>query len=127
MADYALTETSMIRRTSDNLFIPPDPDNERYIAYLAWRDEGNEPDPYVAPPASVPAAVSAAQARLALLNAGLLDSVKTAVGQADQATGIWFEYATEWQRDNAMLNALGVKLGLSAGEIDNLFKAAYAL
>lgn len=81
-----------------------------------------EPDPN-----AVPAVVSAAQARLALLNAGLLDAVKAAVEQADEATQIWFEYATEWQRDTAVLNALGDQLGLSSGQIDDLFKAAAAL
>lgn len=127
MADYALTETSMIRRTSDDLFIPPDPNNEHYIEYLGWLKAGNAPDPYVAPPAPVPFAVSAAQARLALLDASLLDSVKAAVDQSDEATKIWFEYATEWQRNNAVLNALGVQLGLSSGAIDDLFRAASTL
>ena len=71
-------------------------------------------------------AVSAAQARLALLSAGLLASVKAAVDQADEATKIWFEYATEWQRDNPVLNALGVQLGLSSDAIDDLFMVAAA-
>lgn len=82
------------------------------------------PAPSIPP---VPSVVSAAQGRLALLNAGLLDQVKAAVEQADEATKIWFEYATEWRRDNAALNALGTQLGLSSGDIDDLFKVAAAL
>ena len=74
-----------------------------------------------------PFAVSAAQARLALLDAGLLATVKAAVDQADEATQIWFEYATEWRRDHPILAALGAQVGLSSGEIDGLFRAAVLL
>jgi hypothetical protein len=41
----------MILRDKDQAFIPFDPDNVDYQAYLAWLDEGNEPTPY-APPAT---------------------------------------------------------------------------
>jgi len=32
-------------RLSDNAFIPFDPDNTDYIAYLKWIEEGNVPTP----------------------------------------------------------------------------------
>ena len=35
----------VIQRTSDNAFIPFDPANTDYQAYLKWVSEGNEPLP----------------------------------------------------------------------------------
>ena len=38
-------KAKMIIRTIDNAYIPFDPDNIDYQAYLKWLDEGNEPLP----------------------------------------------------------------------------------
>lgn len=46
---YKLTDNTQIIRISDSAFIPADPANSDYAAYLEWLDEGNTPDPYVAP------------------------------------------------------------------------------
>ncbi len=127
MADYRLTGGDTIIRVSDGACIPNDPGNRDRRAYEEWRAAGGVPEPYVAPSAAVPFVVSAAQGRLALLDAGLLATVKAAVDQADEATKIWFEYATEWRRDHPILAGLGAQLGLSSAEIDNLFKAAVEL
>ena len=35
----------VVKRLSDNTFIPFDPDNTDYQTYLAWLSEGNEPLP----------------------------------------------------------------------------------
>jgi hypothetical protein len=50
---YQLTAHSCILRLADNAFIPPDPANTDYAAYLAWVEAGNtpEPAPIVEPPA----------------------------------------------------------------------------
>lgn len=42
---YQLTTGNMVLRTADGAFIPPDPANTDYAAYLAWLDEGNTPEP----------------------------------------------------------------------------------
>ena len=45
---YQLTASDLILRTTDGAFIPPDPANTDYQAYLAWVEAGNTPEP--APP-----------------------------------------------------------------------------
>jgi len=41
---------SSVKRLSDNAFIPFDPANTDYQAYLRWLEEGNEPLPADEPP-----------------------------------------------------------------------------
>lgn len=48
-AMYQLTQGDTILRTTDGAFIPPDPANTDYAAYLAWLEEGNTPDPAPVP------------------------------------------------------------------------------
>jgi len=48
---YQLTTSTSILRLADNAFIPFDPANTDYQAYLAWLEEGNEPLPAPEPPA----------------------------------------------------------------------------
>lgn len=80
MADYQLTATAIILRTADSAFIPADPANRDYQAYLAWVAAGNTPDP-VLPPSLVPIIAASTQALL-------IRQAKTAVAQGDHATAI---------------------------------------
>ena len=48
---YTLTaQPDIIIRDEDGAFVPADPANVDYQAYLAWLDDGNEPTPYTPPP-----------------------------------------------------------------------------
>jgi hypothetical protein len=42
---FATQFTFNVIRLSDNVCIPPDPDNTDYQAYLKWVEEGNTPLP----------------------------------------------------------------------------------
>lgn len=73
---YTLTAGDSIVRDADGAFIPPDPANTDYAAYLKWLEEGNEPNPYVPPPP--PPELTPAEK---LANAGLsVEELKSLLG-----------------------------------------------
>jgi len=80
------------------------------------------PPPYVAP---VPVAVSMRQARLALLTAGKLADVKTAIdalpGDEGEAARIEWEFAANVERDSPIVAMLAQVVGLDADALDALF------
>ncbi len=87
---------------------------------------------FFGPPASpVPEAVTARQARLALLGAGLDDAVDQALaalpGAEGKAARIEWEYALEIRRDSPLIAALAPALGLTSEQVDDLFRAAEGL
>ena len=45
LPDNIIGPATGIKRISDNAFIPFDPANTDYQAYLKWLEEGNEPLP----------------------------------------------------------------------------------
>jgi hypothetical protein len=73
---YQLTTNDTILRLADNAFIPPDPANTDYAAYLEWVAAGNEPEP-----ASEPETVPVLTTEQKLGAAGLtVDELKTLFG-----------------------------------------------
>jgi len=49
MADYQLTNTNSVIRTSDGATIPNDDANRDWVEYQDWLSGGGVPDPYVEP------------------------------------------------------------------------------
>ena len=94
--------------------------------------DGVEILPYVPPPAVIPASVTMRQARLVLLDAGLLDDIDIAIAaildpiQKRKAQIEW-EFSNEVQRYNGVVSYLGPALGLSELQIDQLFINAATL
>nr|WP_289100136.1 hypothetical protein [uncultured Halomonas sp.] len=83
------------------------------------------------PPEPIPTSITPRQARLALLQAGLLSQVDTAIASlespAKEQAQIEWEYATSIERSSEWINQLGSALGLDATGIDDLFKTASTL
>lgn len=72
--------------------------------------------------------VTMRQARLALLQSGLLATIQTAITNGtDDAMKIEWEYATEVRRDWASLIALTTTLGMTDIQLDSLFELAATL
>ena len=76
----------------------------------------------------VPKIISMRQAKLSLLNAGLLATVDTAIATGtDEAMKIEWEYATEVRRDWESLIAMATAIGLTSEQLDTLFIQASKL
>jgi hypothetical protein len=98
----------------------------------AWLAAGNTPEPAdPPPPPGIPQTVTMRQARLALLAAGKLAAVSTAIGKLPsaerEAAQIEWEYSTEVHRQRPFVLALAPALGLDDAALDALFVAAAAL
>jgi hypothetical protein len=83
-------------------------------------------------PVAVPEAVTMRQARLALLGAGLLDTVDTVIAAivdetTRRAAGIAWDYSSEVQRHNGLVADLAPALGLTDEQVDALFITAATL
>ena len=75
----------------------------------------------------VPQRVTPYQARMALLNAGLLDQVTAAVNQAGGAAVVAWEYATTVERQSPFIASISASLNLTSEQVDALFVAAAAI
>jgi hypothetical protein len=84
-----------------------------------------------APSVEVPQKVTMRQARLALLTAGLLDDVESAIDALPEpprkAARIEWEFSSEVYRDRDFVLMLGQVLGLDSEEMDDLFITAATL
>ena len=71
--------------------------------------------------------LSAWQIRKVLTQSGLRKQVEDAVLVADSDTQDAWHYASNFQRDDAILNAMATKLGITATQLDDLFTLASTL
>ena len=83
---------------------------------------------WVAAPLPVPAMVTMRQARLALLQNGMLTQVNDAVANMPGAQGdtarIEWEFSSTVERNWPLVQALGAAIGLTEQQLDDLFTAA---
>ena len=94
---------------------------------IGWTWDGETLTAPSAPPAPIPQSVTMRQARLALLAAGLLSTVETAIAGVGPAAKIEWDYATEVQRGSGLVPAMATALGLTDAQIDALFVTASTL
>lgn len=83
------------------------------------------------PVVSIPSFVTMRQARLALLQQGLLSQVQTAIDSLPspqkEAAQIEWDYSSEVHRNKPFVQLLGAALGLTEEQLDNLFLLASTL
>lgn len=88
-------------------------------------------DPNVQPIQPVPEVVTMRQARLALLQNGMLTQVNDAVANIPGAQGdaarIEWEFSSTVERNRPLVQSLGAALGLTDTQLDDLFRLAATL
>ena len=108
--------------------VPQAEGNRHYKMVQDWIAEGNIPEPMDIPEVQIPQVVTMRQARLALLQEGLLATIESAIQNGtDEAMKIEWEYATEVRRDWNSLVTLTESLGMTSTELDSLFTLASIL
>ena len=127
-------DESRVWSSKASAYVPADD-----ATYQAWREAGGIPTrigseqeladvlkPYGVSRPVLPHGftVSMFQARAALMNAGLYDTVDAAMQQAGGVNLVAWEYATEVRRDSPMVQAMAQQLGLTEEQVDNLFRQA---
>jgi hypothetical protein len=94
-------------------------------------DDHSEIVAYLNPPPPVPQSVSMAQARLALIGAGLFSAIDAglkALPEPQRTTALTaWEYAPNVSRNGALVTTLAGQFGLTEAQLDGLFTAAAAI
>ena len=87
-------------------------DNESYTVDLEWISE-------------IPLSITPAQGRMMLLKMGLLSQVKLNIkNSTDEALSIFWEYSTQWDRDNIHIQTMAVMLDMTEDQTDDFFTEA---
>ena len=94
-------------------------------------DDHPEMVAFLKPPEPVPQTVSMAQARLALIGAGLFSAIDAglqALPEPQRTTALTaWEYAPTVSRNGALVTTLAGQFGLTEAQLDALFTAAAAI
>ncbi|WP_337223163.1 hypothetical protein [Delftia tsuruhatensis] len=121
--------TSTIAITDTPEFPNRNPD---YLAYLAWCSAGNVPAPADLLPVPVPQAITRAQGKAALIQAGMWPQVLAFVASIEDPNEqllaqVALNDTVTWERSSPFLARVAVALGLSEQQLDELFIAAAAV
>jgi hypothetical protein len=100
--------------------------------FLAATDKGVKAFLAAQAEAAKPKAVTARQAHEALIRKGLADNIRNAIAgipdPVEQAVADnWFNRSNSFERDNETLKSISKAIGLTAGDVDNLFAYAATL
>lgn len=98
------------------------------IGGIGWRYIGGHliPPEIEVPTFTVPTSITPRQARLKLLEVGLLDELE-AIITTNRAWQIEWEYATEVKRDSPLIDAVATQAGLTSEQVDAMFTEASKL
>lgn len=126
---YRLTESpSIIVRITDGAYIPADPNNTDYQAYLAWLAEGNTPSTIQSElsKSPVPQEVTRFQLRAALLQVGVLEDVETYMSTqvTDPFVQLAWQEGHTFKRNSQIVQDIQSRLGLTDEQMDNIFRFA---
>jgi len=117
IAAHGITEWQAMFYDGTHLVVP---------SHLVTKVQALDPDKR-----PVPEAVTMMQARVALIEAGLIDQVETALAadtsQQGKVNAARWEYATEVRRNSDLVAGIGSMLGLTEAEKDALFISAAAV
>lgn len=107
----------------DGFTLLPPYDSPRYLEYAEYVSAGNSPEMYSDPQEEVPQSVQRFQARAALFQIGLLETVENIM--QNPATPILaklaWQDAQEFYRDSETVKQLAAILSLSENDVNNLF------
>ena len=109
--------------------VPDDMGNRHRQMIAEWEAQGNTIEPHVPPPEPL-RPLTARQLRLALVTKGIsLSSVKAAIDAIEDETDrevarIEWEHATTFERSHPLIEQVGAALGLTPGQIDDMWAEA---
>lgn len=130
MYTIILNQGHVIRDIDQKIISPCDSvDDIDFIEYQNWINQGNNPKEITSIDADIDdygtvEEISARQARLALLQVGLLDTVESMMSSENPTMKIEWEYATIIQRTNPLVLNFGKMLNLTNQQINELFSLA---